>query len=265
MLDFGTQRELPAVLLIDDDLVSREVTATLLTMTGYTVHTAESGPASLKMIESGIHPDIILMDAQMPGVSGIELVRALRVAAHPAAIYIVSGSQPSEELAAAADGFLLKPYSVEALRELLDRGLLSRGLIDQDLPDRFAQTGRSYIDPGDPVLNRAVLGQLQQLMPREAVREIYQAMVTDLDRRIEALEAAIDRRDAGEVRRIGHAIKGGCAMAGAVQASRLGALLENVSSNVPEYDSFDDSRALLDDLRVAAVALQHMLEDELER
>ena len=31
------------VLLIDDDLVSREVTATLLTMTGYNVHTADSG------------------------------------------------------------------------------------------------------------------------------------------------------------------------------------------------------------------------------
>lgn len=255
MLDFGSQRELPDVLLIDDDLVSREVTATLLTMSGYAVHTAENGPASLKMLEtSRLHPGIILMDAQMPGVSGIELVRELRVAAHAAAIYIVSGSQPPDELVVAADGLLLKPYSVEELRGLLEHGS----------PDRPAKAARSYLDPGDQVVNPEVLTQLRQLMPGEAVREIYQAMVADLGRRIEALEAAIDRRDAGEVRRIGHAIKGGCGMAGAVQAARLGALLENVSSHAPEDDSFDDSRALLADLRAAAVALGHMLEDELQ-
>jgi CheY-like chemotaxis protein len=255
MVDFGMQRELPAVLLIDDDLVSREVTATLLTMVGYTVHTAESGPASLKMIETGVHPGIILMDAQMPGVSGVDLVRELRAAASPAPIYIVSGSRPSENLVEAADGLLLKPFSVGALRGLLNHGR----------PDRAPGAERSYLDPDDPVLNPEVLGQLRQLMSTEGVKEIYQAMVADLGRRIEALEAAIDRRDAAEIGRLGHAIKGGCGMAGAVQAARLGALLENVSSHAPEDDSFDDSRALLKDLRAAALAIEHMLEDELER
>lgn len=255
MLDFGPQHELPEVLLIDDDLVSREVAATLLTMIGYTVQTAESGPASLKMLETGaIRPGVILMDAQMPGVSGIEFVRELRAAVHAAAIYIVSGSQPPEEVVSAADGLLLKPYTVEELRGLLEHGG----------PHHPAKAARSYLNPGDQVLNPEVLTQLRQLMPREAVREIYHTMVADLDRRIEGLEAAIDRHDAEEVRRIGHAIKGGCGMAGAVQAARLGALLENVPSNSPEDDSFDDSRALLEDLRAAAVVLGHMLEGELQ-
>lgn len=275
MFDFAPQRELPAVLLIDDDLVSREVMATLLTMSGYTVDTAESGPASLKMVETGVRPGIVLMDAQMPGVSGIDLIRELRAAANPAAIYIVSGSQPSEELVAAADGLLLKPFSVAALRKLLVDGQLDHGPRDHDSLDRdqldhggpnsHAQAIRSFLNSSDPVLNPEVLGQLRQLMPAEAVREIYQAMIADLARRIEALEAAINRRDAAEIGRIGHAIKGGCGMAGAVQAARLGALLEKVSSNALEYDSFDDSRALLDDLRAATAALKHMLEDELQR
>ena len=44
MLDLGSKRDLPVVLLIDDDMVSREVAATVLIMGGYTVHTlAESG------------------------------------------------------------------------------------------------------------------------------------------------------------------------------------------------------------------------------
>ena len=40
------QKALPLILLIDDDLVSREVIATVLTMLGYTVHTAEDGAAA---------------------------------------------------------------------------------------------------------------------------------------------------------------------------------------------------------------------------
>ncbi len=50
MLDFITQRELPSVLLIDDDMVSREVMATVLTMNGYPVHTAETGEAAVEML-----------------------------------------------------------------------------------------------------------------------------------------------------------------------------------------------------------------------
>jgi len=63
-------------------------------------------------------------------------------------------------------------------------------------------------------------------MPEPAVRQIYSAIVTDLSVRIEALGVAIAKGDAVEIRRIGHAIKGGCGMAGALQAARLGALLE---------------------------------------
>jgi len=69
MLDFGGQRDLPTVLLIDDDPISREVAATVLTMSGYTVHTADSGAASLESLAAGTCvPGVILMDAQMPGL-----------------------------------------------------------------------------------------------------------------------------------------------------------------------------------------------------
>jgi CheY-like chemotaxis protein len=68
MLDFGPPKDLPTVLLIDDDLVSREVMATVLTMSGYTVHTAANGAASLQLLAGGeCVPGVILMDAQMPG------------------------------------------------------------------------------------------------------------------------------------------------------------------------------------------------------
>jgi HPt (histidine-containing phosphotransfer) domain-containing protein len=94
------------------------------------------------------------------------------------------------------------------------------------------------------------------------VREVYQAVVTDLGRRIDALAAAIANGDGAEVRRIGHAIKGGCGMAGAIQAARLGALFE--SGNPRSGDNqLDNSRALLRDLRAATRRLQNMLDAEM--
>ena len=52
MLSFDDRRKLPSLLLIDDDLVSREVTATVLTMNGFLVTTAEDGPSALHLLGS---------------------------------------------------------------------------------------------------------------------------------------------------------------------------------------------------------------------
>jgi len=249
MLDLASQRDLPAVLLVDDDLVSREVTATLLTMSGYTTYTAESGEGALDMLTEGLcRPGVILMDAQMPGLSGTELIAKLRAALPGAVLYVISGSQPPPPVVAAADGMLLKPFQAAELRKLLE--------------GRPAKPTASFLDPGEPELSVETLSQLRQLMPESAVREILEATVADLTRRTEALGAAISRHDADEVRRIGHAIKGGCGMAGAVQAARLGALLETGSDCCGD-NHLDNSRALLRDLRAAARGLQRILNGEL--
>lgn len=236
------------VLLIDDDLVSREVMATVLTMSGYTVHTAVDGAASLTMLACGdFRPGVILMDAQMPGLSGSELIAKLR-SSSSARIYVVSGSKPPEELTAAADGLLIKPFTPEQLHNLLDAPKSPPSL--------------TLLDPGDPVVSNEILAQFRKLMPEAAVRQIYAAVVSDLSRRIEALAGAIEHGDTAEIRRIGHAIKGGCGMAGAVQAAHLGALLEAAQGNSQD-NQLDNSAILLRDLRIAAQGLERMLEAEL--
>ena len=253
MFEHAAQNDLPIVLLIDDDLVSREVTATLLTMNGYSVHTAESGAASLKMLaggksrKSGVVPDVILMDAQMPGVSGTNLIAKLRARTH-ARVYAISGSAPPPDVAAASDGFLMKPFDAEAVHKLLDSQKLD--------------TAPSHIDLNEPVVSVEVLSQLRKLMPESALRQIYTVMVADLSQRIEALGTAISKGDAAEVRRIGHAIKGGCGMAGALQAAHLGALLESTPLESKD-NQLDNSAALLRDLRAAVRGLKRMLEAEL--
>ena len=165
-----------------------------------------------------------------------------------AAIYLMSGSQPTEAVIAAADGFLLKPFAMDALRALLD--------------GRTIESTASYVDDDEPAICHETLAQLQSMMSEKAVGEIFAAAVTDLDLRIGRLEAAIARQDRAEIGRIGHAIKGGCGMAGAAKAARLGALLEAESGEKDNH--LDNSRTLLRDLRAAALQLHRILDSEFQ-
>ena len=119
MLGIGERHELPTILLIDDDLVSREVIATVLTLHGHLVHTAEDGNEALQMLKQGVvTPGVVLLDTQLPGLSGRELIEELRMLGLDE-IILISGSTPSDELVDVADGFLLKPFGPEDLAKLL--------------------------------------------------------------------------------------------------------------------------------------------------
>jgi len=160
MFNLGASPNLPTVLLIDDDMVSREVMATVLTMTGYTVHTADGGEAALELLADATWgPDVVLMDAQMPGLSGVPLVAQLRAASN-ADIYAVSGSNPPAELIAACDGFLLKPFPPDALTRLL-----------QKHSEKATPPVVSALDPRTPVVNPETLAQLRSMMPEAGVRQ----------------------------------------------------------------------------------------------
>ena len=121
MLGIGASRDLPTVLIIDDDMVSREVMATVLTMTGYTIHTAAQGDEAIALLDAGTcTPEVILMDAQMPGLKGVRLVEELR-ARTKASIYAMSGSDVAEDVRIAVDGHLSKPFGPQALQQLIEQ------------------------------------------------------------------------------------------------------------------------------------------------
>jgi CheY-like chemotaxis protein/HPt (histidine-containing phosphotransfer) domain-containing protein len=243
MLGIGADRNFPTVLLIDDDMISREVIATILTLNGYTLHTAADGNAAVQMLESGkCTPQVVLVDVQMPGLNGSQLILELR-ARSDAGIYAISGRALPKELESVVDGFLLKPFPPEALQKLLEES-------------KPMAKAAGELSPDEPVVSAKILSQFRQMMPEPTVREVYVAVVTDLKKRNVALEEAIARGDASEVRRIGHTIKGGCGMAGARQAARLGALLE------AESDELNNSAAIRLELKLAQENLERMLEVE---
>jgi CheY-like chemotaxis protein len=241
MLGIGPNQELPTVLIIDDDMVSREVMATVLTMSGYTIHTAAQGEEALTLLDEGrCVPEVILMDAQMPGLKGTELVHELRERTK-ASIYAMSGSDMTDDLKATVDGHLSKPFGPQALQLLIEQ---------HHAPSPLP------LQSDAPVVSPEILAQLRGMMSEKAVREIYAAVIADLAQRTTIIQRALDARDTDEIRRIGHSIKGGCGMAGALQAAHLGALLESGG------DHLDNVQAILLELKTATGNLRRMLEAE---
>lgn len=90
----------------------------LLELENWQVDICRDGAAALKKLESDEHYDLIILDAQLPGESGLWLIKRARQLAHRRRIPIIlfTGSLKHEEaMAAGADAFLKKPTGLKEL------------------------------------------------------------------------------------------------------------------------------------------------------
>src|SRR4051794_16457784 len=99
------------VLVVDDHSLFRTGLRELLEQQGFTVQEAGDGDVALRLVPS-FAPDVVLMDANMPGVGGIEATRRLRETAPTTAVLMLTGTEPDdrvlEAVRAGASGYLLK-------------------------------------------------------------------------------------------------------------------------------------------------------------
>jgi two-component system cell cycle response regulator DivK len=65
------------ILIVEDNLLNRELTSELLEIHGYTVMSTRSGEEALALAVDYM-PDLILLDLSLPGISGLAVVRALK-------------------------------------------------------------------------------------------------------------------------------------------------------------------------------------------
>ncbi len=120
------------ILIVEDQPLNRKLLRDILQAKGYRTLEVETGEEGVCLAKEK-HPQLILMDIQLPGISGIEALKRLRQDSVTRAIPIVAVTASAMEqnkkeiLAAGFDGYQSKPIKVtaflEAVRDKLDEHL----------------------------------------------------------------------------------------------------------------------------------------------
>jgi two-component system cell cycle response regulator DivK len=113
------------VLYVEDNEYNRKIVRQLLTRTSYRLREAADGEVALGMVREE-RPDLILMDVQLPKMSGLDVTRALRddpATADVPIIVVTSFALSGDEqraMAAGASAYIAKPYSPRELLALIN-------------------------------------------------------------------------------------------------------------------------------------------------
>lgn len=115
------------VLIVDDEVLNRDLIVKVLRKEGMKVHEACDGQEALNMIEQ--HPyDLVLMDLMMPVMDGFEAIEAIRSRLH-AQMPIITISAVNDDHAIArakklgANDYLTKPYNLATMLRVVKEAL----------------------------------------------------------------------------------------------------------------------------------------------
>lgn len=116
---------MPTALVVDDSRAMRRTICRVLVELGFEVSEAGDGAEALTVLAEGSTPTVVLVDWNMPGMNGLELVR--RVRAEPSGdamriLMVTSETEPAQmvrALAAGVDEYVMKPFTAEGLVEKL--------------------------------------------------------------------------------------------------------------------------------------------------
>ena len=115
------------MLVVEDSQDISHVLRLLLSRAGYTVHSVADGEAAIRELDQ-LSPHVAIIDVQLPGMSGLELCRALREGTPDPPLIMLLTARAGEHDAeagrlAGADAYVTKPFSNQELLSRLE-GLL---------------------------------------------------------------------------------------------------------------------------------------------
>lgn len=127
------------ILIVDDEVRYLRLMEANLVSEGYEIIKANSGQAAVDAVDEH-HPDLVLLDVMMPGLSGFEACERIREFSSVPIIMVTAKGDEQDRvrgLDVGADDYIVKPYSATELlarvRAVLRRSQLTRGTFDQPI------------------------------------------------------------------------------------------------------------------------------------
>jgi CheY-like chemotaxis protein len=219
-------------LLAEDDETNQLYAISLLERDGWVVELARTGRDAVALAADRVY-DVILMDCQMPELSGYEAVREIRrhegATRHAPIIALTAHATKSDRercLAAGMDAYVSKPFDVEALDHALQVARRQEGVAAAGAPVLSLESSASefVLDPS----------RLAQLSP-DARARVVELFIGSARQRITDLAVAVAAGDAVAAQGIAHSLKGSAATIGATRMSdtcvKIGAALSGGPSD----------------------------------
>lgn len=116
------------IIIADDDPLVCDVVRSTLSSHGYLVGVVDNGLDALRAVEAK-QPDLVILDCSMPGLSGVEVLRRVKLSRGsfdtPVLMLTARSSQEDEEIAfrAGAEDYLRKPFDPAELLVIVERML----------------------------------------------------------------------------------------------------------------------------------------------
>src|SRR2546425_4132046 len=113
------------ILVVDDEASIRDLCARILGRT-YEVSPAADGPTAISMARAQT-PDLLLTDIRMPGMTGLEAARQIVAEEPDVSVVVMTGFSEFDNLLETVklgvNGFLMKPFTPDDLRKIVEEGL----------------------------------------------------------------------------------------------------------------------------------------------
>ena len=263
--DLGGRRL--SVLVADDNPTNREVLGRILERAGHGVTAVADGDLALDALEAGQF-DVVLLDRNMPGLSGLETLQAIRLMTRgrerlPVVILSadVTLEAKKECLEAGADSFIPKP--VETLRLLDELRNLTAGKA-REAPR--AAPAPAAAPAGAEVANAETLAHLEDLgSTPDFLERLVGVFVADSLSLLAKMEAAVAARNFGEFRSLLHAMKGSAASIGTERLTRLCATLGKCSDAELRLQASSLVRSLNEEFAQGRTALERYVQEKRSR
>jgi PAS domain S-box-containing protein len=247
------------ILLVEDNPTNQEVAAAMLKKIGYNAELAHNGEEALKALIDAEY-DVVLMDCEMPEMSGYEATRRIRKlegsnrnARIPIIAFTADGASGERDkcLEAGMNDYLAKPIELKQLDRVLEKWL----------PAHANGSTPASAHKRPPAKTATVFNQealLARLMgDKDLASKVIAGFLSDVPRLLSKLKNTLEKGDAEAARVQAHTLKGAAAT---VSAENLRALSDTTQEAV-RAGNFTQALSLLPELEEAVETLQITLRE----
>ncbi|HEY6080801.1 MAG TPA: HD domain-containing phosphohydrolase [Polyangiaceae bacterium] len=177
-IESGHPEDRPRVLVVDDEKFIRDIIADFLGMEGYIVRTAEDGTSAVTELERARY-DMVISDLKMPKMGGLDLLKEV-ARVHPDTLTVIMTGFGTVETAIdamkrGAYDYILKPFKVEEIVHIVQRGLEKRRLSAENLRLREAL---SLYKVSEAIAASLSLDEVVSTLSESALSEVRSDLVT---------------------------------------------------------------------------------------